>query len=100
MNVSSLSSGLGPTAAVGVVERANRALLVTLGPEASLLDRREVELTEPGLPTHPHHHEGSWAVGRYLSTPGARAISLPEAVALVERVGTAARAGAQSCLAT
>lgn len=61
-------------------------MLVTLAAGASLLDRRNIALSEPGLPSHPHHHEGSWAIGRYLDSPWARAITLPEAIALVERV--------------
>jgi hypothetical protein len=87
-----------PAAAVGVVEHANAAVLVTLSPGGELLDRRRVDLTDRGLPTHPHHHEGSWAVGRYLNTPGARALSLAEAVALVERVQASAARGARASL--
>jgi hypothetical protein len=87
-------------AIVGVAENGNSAVLVTVTPGGELLDRRRVDLTEPGLPTHPHHHEGSWAVGRYLNTPGARAMPLAEAVALVERVRVAAAAGARTILAT
>jgi hypothetical protein len=85
-------------ATVGVAEHGNDAVLVTLAPGGELLDRRRIRLTEPGLPTHPYHHEGSWAVGRYLSTPGARALSLPEAVALVERVQASAARGARAGL--
>jgi hypothetical protein len=80
-------------AAVGVAEHGNSAVLVTIAPGGELLDRRRVDLTS-GLPTHPYHHEGSWAVGRYLNSSWARAISLSDAVALVERVRTAAAAGA------
>jgi hypothetical protein len=85
-------------ATVGVVESGSAAVLVTLAPDGEVLDRRRVELLEPGLPTHPHHHEGSWAVGRYLRTPGARAMSLDDAVALVERVRESAARGARSSL--
>jgi hypothetical protein len=85
-------------AAVGVAENSNSAVLVTVAPDGRLLDRRRIALTEDGLPTHPHHHEGSWAVGRYLSTPGARSLSIVEAVALVERVRSAAARGARECL--
>ncbi len=85
-------------ASVGVAEHANAAVLVTIAPDCTLLDRRRIELTEPGLPTHPHHHEGSWAVGRYLNTPGARALSLADAVALVERVRASAARGAREAL--
>jgi hypothetical protein len=84
-------------AAVGVAEHGNAAVLVTVAPGGALLDRRRIDLTA-GLPTHPHHHEGSWAVGRYLNTPGARVMSLAEAVALVERVRASALRGARVAL--
>src|SRR5690349_23501298 len=86
------------SATVGVAEHANSAVLVTIAPGGKLLDRRCIDLTGRGLPTHPHHHEGSWAVGRYLDTPGARALSLAEAVALVERVRASADRGARAHL--
>jgi hypothetical protein len=85
-------------ATVGVAESGNSAVLVTLAPGGELLDRRRIDLTDRSLPTHPHHHEGSWAVGRYLNTPGARALSLADAVALVERVRAAAALGARDHL--
>jgi hypothetical protein len=88
------------TATVGVVENGNSAVLVTVAPRGELLDRRRIDLTERGLPTHPHHHEGSWAVGRYRNTPGARAITLADAVALVERVRACAADGARAALET
>lgn len=84
-------------AAVGVAEHGNSAVLVTLAPSGALLDRRRIDLTH-GLPTHPYHHEGSWAVGRYKDSPWAREISLPDAVALVERVRKAAARGARDSL--
>jgi hypothetical protein len=85
-------------ATVGVAEDGKSAVLVTIAPGGELLDRRRIDLTESGLPTHPHHHEGSWAVGRYLNTPGARVLSLAEAVALVERVRESATRGARDGL--
>ena len=85
-------------AIVGVAEHANSAVLVTIAPGGELLDRRHIVLTDRGLPTHPHHHEGSWAVGRYLKTPGARALSLADAVALVDRVRASADRGARASL--
>jgi len=85
-------------AAVGVTEHGNAAVLVTIAPGGELLDRRRIDLTERGLPTHPHHHEGSWAVGRYLNTPGARALSLADAVALVASVRASAARGAREAL--
>jgi hypothetical protein len=84
-------------AIVGVVEHGNSAVLVTLAPNRELLDRRRIDLTR-GLPTHPYHHEGSWAVGRYADSPWAQKISLSEAVALVERVHEAAAHGARESL--
>ncbi len=85
------------TATVGVAENGNSAVLVTVDASASLLDRRSIDLTE-GLPTHPHHHEGSWAVGRYLDSSWARPTTLAEAVALVEQVRAAAAQGARESL--
>jgi hypothetical protein len=84
-------------AAVGVAEHGNSAVLVTVSPGGELLDRRRVDLTR-GLPTHPYHHEGSWAVGRYRNSAWSRAISLAEAVALVERVRDSAARGATESL--
>jgi len=85
-------------ATVGVAEHGNAAVLVTIGPGGELLDRRRIDLTARDLPTHPHHHEGSWAVGRYLQTPGARPMSMADAVALVDRVREAAVRGARGAL--
>ena len=85
------------SATVGVVEHGNSAVLVTVAADGTLLDRRRIDLTKD-LPTHPHHHEGSWAVGRYLDSPWARPTTLAEAVALVERVRTSAREGADRAL--
>jgi hypothetical protein len=84
-------------AAVGVAEHGNSAVLVTVAPGGEFLDRRRIDLTH-GLPTHPYHHEGSWAVGRYLNSSWSRAISLPDAVALVERVRESAARGARESL--
>jgi hypothetical protein len=84
-------------AIVGVAEHGNSAVLVTVAQGGELLDRRRIDLTE-GLPTHPHHHEGSWAVGRYVDSPWARPISLVDAVALVESVRAAAAHGARESL--
>src|SRR5436190_5757413 len=83
-------------ATVGVVEHGNSAVLVTVAHDGKLLDRRRIDLTGRDLPTHPHHHEGSWAVGRYLQTPGARAMLMADVVALVERVRAAAVQGAHA----
>jgi hypothetical protein len=84
-------------AAVGVAEHGNSAVLVTIARGGELLDRRRVDLTHD-LPTHPYHHEGSWAVGRYVNSPWARPVSLADALALVERVREAALRGARESL--
>ena len=84
-------------ATVGVAEHGNSAVLVTVAPGGELLDRRRIDLTR-GLPTYPYHHEGAWAVGRYLNTPWARPLPLTDAVALVERVHAAAARGAREGL--
>ena len=86
------------SATVGAVEHSHSVVLVTVAPSGRLLDRRTVVLTPAELPTHPHHHEGSWAMGRYLNTPGARAITLDDAVALVAQVRAAAELGAAAGL--
>jgi len=86
-----------PKAAVGVAEHGNSAVLVTVAPGGEFLDRRRIDLTR-GLPTHPYHHEGSWAVGRYLNSSWARRISIADAVVLVERVRESAARGARESL--
>ena len=88
---------LRQAATVGAVEHGNSAVLVTIASSGELLDRRRIDLTHD-LPTHPYHHEGAWAMGRYLSSPWARPISLGDAVSLVERVQAAAAHGAHEAL--
>lgn len=85
------------SASVGVAEHGNSAVLVTIGPGGTLLDRRRIDLTRD-LPTHPYHHQGAWAVGRYLDSAWAQPISLADAIALVERVHEAAAEGAREGL--
>ena len=84
-------------AIVGVAEHGNSAVLITVGPGGECLDRRRVDLTHE-LPTHPYHHEGSWAIGRYANSAWAKKISLPDAIALVARVHEAAARGARESL--
>ncbi|HEU4617438.1 MAG TPA: hypothetical protein VFV10_05320 [Gammaproteobacteria bacterium] len=85
-------------AIVGVAEHGNSAVLVTVAADGEFVDRRRVDLTHD-LPTHPYHHEGAWAVGRYLDSPWARPIPLADAIALVERVHESAAHGAREALA-
>jgi hypothetical protein len=86
-------------ATIGVVQQGATATLVTVGARGELVDRRDIDLVDPGMSTHPHHHEGSWAMGRYLSTPGARRMSIAEAVALIEHVRATAVRRATDALA-
>lgn len=86
------------TATIGVAEHGNSAVLVTIAPDGELLDRRSIDLTKD-LPTHPYHHEGSWAIGRYLNSPWAQPISLADAITLIERVRQSAATGARENLA-
>jgi hypothetical protein len=92
-----VKTGAKHSATVGVAEHGNSAVLITLAPGGELLDRRRVDLTR-GLPTHPYHHEGSWAVGRYANSAWAKKISLRDAIALVDRVREAAAHGARESL--
>ncbi|MGI9262056.1 MAG: hypothetical protein ACR2QR_08470 [Woeseiaceae bacterium] len=84
-------------AVVGVTEHGNSAELVTVANDGELVDRRRIDLTK-GLPTHPYHHQGSWAVGRYTDSPWSKEITLPEAIGLVEQVQEASKQGAVKCL--
>lgn len=43
---------------VGIAHHFGWAVAVTASAEFSVIDRRRIELIEPGLPTAPIHHEG------------------------------------------
>jgi hypothetical protein len=58
---------------IGVSDHGGWAVLVTVGRDGTLLDRRRVELVDEGLPKIPHHSE-------------CQRLPLEEAVKLVERV--------------
>jgi hypothetical protein len=62
---------------IGVSDHGGWAVLVTVGRDGTLLDRRRVELVGEGLPKIPHHSEG-------------QRLPLDKAVALVERVRASA----------
>ena len=81
-----MASGVskGP-ATVGVADHWGWAVLVTVAPDATLVDRRRVELVDGALPKFPHHHE-------------CQVLPVAEAVALVERVRRSANACAMACL--
>ena len=58
---------------IGVSDHGGWAVLVTVGRDATLLDRRRVELVGEGLPKLPYHHD-------------AQGLPADDAVELVERV--------------
>ncbi len=62
---------------IGVSDHGGWAVLVTVTPDGTLLDRRRVELVDHDLPALPHHHEG-------------QLMPIADAVALVERVRASA----------
>ncbi len=62
---------------IGVSDHGGWAVLVTVAPDGTLLDRRRVELVDEGLPKIPHHSE-------------CQRLPLDEAVQLVERVQVSA----------
>ena len=62
---------------IGVSDHGGWAVLVTVGGDGTLLDRRRVELVDEDLPKIPHHSEG-------------QGLPIDEAVALVERVRVSA----------
>ena len=62
---------------IGVSDHGGWAVLVTVAPDGTLLDRRRVELVDEGLPKLPHHSEG-------------QKLPLDQAVELVEHVRVSA----------
>ncbi|MBV8374400.1 MAG: hypothetical protein JO302_02725 [Candidatus Eremiobacteraeota bacterium] len=62
---------------IGVSDHGGWAVLVTVGRDGTLLDRRRVELVDESLPSIPHHHQ-------------AQLLPTDAAVALVERVRASA----------
>ncbi len=66
---------------IGVSDHGGWAVLVTVGREGKLLDRRRVELVDEGLPKIPHHSE-------------CQRLPLDKAVELVERVRASAEKNA------
>ncbi len=66
---------------IGISDHGGWAVLVTVGRDGTLLDRRRVELVDEGLPKIPHHSE-------------CQRLPLDEAVELVERVRASAEKNA------
>jgi hypothetical protein len=73
------------SAIVGVADHCGWAVLVTVGADQKLFDRRRVELVDDALPKLPHHHE-------------AQGLPPDKAVALIARVQLSAETHAASCL--
>ncbi len=70
--------------AAGIYDHAGWAAVVCVA-DGNVVDRRRIELIEPGLPCFPYHH-------------GAQGIPIAEGVALVERVRASAVACAERAL--
>jgi hypothetical protein len=70
---------------VGVADHAGWAVLLTVGNDGVVHDRRRVELVEPGVPVMPYHHE-------------AQGLPPQQALALVERVRQSAERCSRACL--
>ncbi len=70
---------------IGISDHGGWAVLVTVAPDGTLLDRRRVELVDQDLPKIPHHSEG-------------QRLPLHEAVALVDRVRVSAERHAKLSL--
>ena len=73
------------TASVGVADHCGWAVLVTVGRDGAVLDRRRIELLDPGLPALPHHHE-------------AQGLPIAQAAALIARVQASAQSHARARL--
>lgn len=73
------------SASVGVADHCGWAILVTVAPDGTLVDRRRVDLVDDDLPKLPHHHD-------------AQGLPAREAAALIERVKRSAEACAAVCL--
>ena len=76
-----MSGKAKPAAIAGIYDHAGWAIVVCVAGDR-LLDKRRIELIEPGLPSLPHHHP-------------CQHLPIDEAVALVARV----RASAEGCAA-
>jgi len=71
---------------VGIAHHLGWAVAVTAGPDHEVVDRRRVELLEPGLPNAPIHHEG----GPHLMHRKGDPLGDDELAALVGKVRTSA----------
>jgi hypothetical protein len=80
-----LRTGAKDGAIVGVSDHCGWAVLVTVASDATVLDRRRVELLDADLPKLPYHHE-------------AQTLPLEEALSLIERVRISAEKHARLSL--
>jgi hypothetical protein len=71
---------------VGIAHHLGWAVAVTASSDHEVVDRRRVELIEPGLPNAPIHHEG----GQHLMHRKADPLGDEELAALVTKVRTSA----------
>jgi hypothetical protein len=57
-SVRTMASGSGTGLRIGIAHHYGWAVAVTATAEHAVVDRRRIELIEPGLPVAPIHHEG------------------------------------------
>lgn len=69
---------------VGVAHHLGWAVVVTAGAGHRVVDRRRIELVEPGVPTAPIHHEGA-----HLDDAGAAALVARVRASAVRATGAA-----------
>jgi hypothetical protein len=61
---------------LGIAHHLGWAVAVTSSADHQVVDRRRIELIEPGLPTAPIHHEsGTWDLHRSGETPDDNALA-------------------------
>ena len=80
---------------VGIAHHFGWAVAVTASADHTVVDRRRIELIEPGLPTAPIHHEG----GPHLLHRSAEPLDDAALAALVARVRASVLRAASAALA-
>jgi hypothetical protein len=80
---------------VGIAHHLGWAVAVTASDDHAVVDRRRIELLEPGLPNAPIHHEG----GPHLMHRRAEPLDDDALAALVSEVRASAARAASSALA-
>lgn len=82
---------------VRTVVYGNTVTWVYCVPSSQYVQHGRWQLTQ-GFSTHPYHHEGAWAQGRYLNSPWARQTRFGDALDLIRLVTEQAYVGAKQSL--